>query len=248
MLQFLEGLTDRQAADAVRGRLDWKYALGLELTDSGFHYSILSEFRARLLAGSQEQKLLDTLLQACQARGWLKARGRQRTDSTHIIAAVRHMNRLELVGETLRFALERLALSDPEWLRRQIQPGWAERYSRRFENYRLPKEQAERDRLAEQIGRDGFQLLKAIAEPTTPAELRELDCIRILQQIWEQQFSREPSSASAETRVRLRTNQELPAGAAIVYSPYDPEARYSTKRQIEWLGYKAHLTETCDDD
>src|SRR5450759_4887652 len=133
VLQFVEGLTDRQAADAVRGRIEWKYALGLELTDPGFDYSILSEFRARLLAGGAEERLLTTLLNLFRERGLLKAGGRQRTDSTHVLAAIRHLNRLELVGETMRYALNELAQSVPNWLTELTPADWYERYGRRFE-------------------------------------------------------------------------------------------------------------------
>jgi transposase len=108
VMQFAEDLSDRRAADAVRARIDWKYALGLELDDPGFDFSVLCEFRARLTAGGAERLLLDEMLEACKARGLLKARGRQRTDSTHVLAAARDLNRLELVGETLRAALERV--------------------------------------------------------------------------------------------------------------------------------------------
>jgi transposase len=104
-MQVAEGLTDRQAADAVRGRLDWQYALGLALTDAGFDYSVLREFRERLLMGQKEQALLDGLLGVLQQRGLLQARGRQRTDSTQVLAAMRTLNRLEGVGETMRQAL-----------------------------------------------------------------------------------------------------------------------------------------------
>src|SRR4051795_5150162 len=89
VLQFRENLSDRQAADAVRARIDWKYLLGLELTDPGFDFSVLSEFRARLLAGDAEERLLERLLARCQALGLLKGRGRQRTDATHVLASVR---------------------------------------------------------------------------------------------------------------------------------------------------------------
>src|SRR5947199_5530204 len=88
VMQFVENLSDRQAADAVRGRIDWKYALSLELTDPGFDASVLSEFRGRLVAGGAEQTLLDTMLARFKERGLLKARGRQRTDSTHVLAAI----------------------------------------------------------------------------------------------------------------------------------------------------------------
>jgi transposase len=101
ILQFRENLPDRQAAEAVRARIDWKYLLGLELDDPGFDHSVLCEFRARLLEGGAEERLLHKLLDACRARGLLKARGRQRTDATHVLASIRVLNRLELVGETM---------------------------------------------------------------------------------------------------------------------------------------------------
>jgi transposase len=120
VMQFAEGLADRQAADAVRSRIDWKYALGLELTDPGFNYSVLSEFRTRLIAGGVEHLLLETMLTYLQERDLLKGRGTQRTDSTHILAAIRTLNRLELVDETMRFALNHLAAVAPAWLQTHL--------------------------------------------------------------------------------------------------------------------------------
>ena len=108
ILQFLEGLSDRQAAHAVRSRIDGKYLLGLELTDAGFDWSVLSEFRARLIAGHAEMRMFETLLSLCRERGWLKARGRQRRDSTHVLSTARALNRLELVVETVRMACRTL--------------------------------------------------------------------------------------------------------------------------------------------
>ncbi len=138
VFQFAEDLSDRQAADAVRGRIDWKYALSLDLVDPGFDASVLSEFRTRLLAGGVGELLLDTLLAAFRQRGLLKARGRQRTDSTHVLAAVRALNRLELVAETMRHALEVLAAVAPAWLRGHAAAEWGARYGRRAEEGRLP--------------------------------------------------------------------------------------------------------------
>src|SRR5213592_3330026 len=120
IMQFRENLADRQAAEAVRARIDWKYLLGLELDDPGFDHSVLCEFRARLLEGGAEERLLSKVLDACRARGLLKARGRQRTDSTRVLASIRALNRLELVGETLRAALNELATVAPGWLRRVV--------------------------------------------------------------------------------------------------------------------------------
>ena len=116
-MQFAEKLPDRQAADAVRARLDWKYALGLELEDQGFDFSVLSEFRSRLIAGNAQYLLFDTLLDHFKQRGLLKAGGRQRTDATHVLAKVRALNRVLCVGETFRAPLNTLALVAPAWLR-----------------------------------------------------------------------------------------------------------------------------------
>src|SRR5947209_2150769 len=135
VLQFVEGLSDRQAAEAVRSRIDWKYALGLELTHPGFDFSVLSEFRGRLLEGGAESLLLDALLTQLQEIEVLKKRGRQRTDSTHVLAAVRVLNRLERVGETLSCALNCLAVVAPAWLRALAPAEWYVRYRERVETY-----------------------------------------------------------------------------------------------------------------
>jgi transposase len=162
ILQFAANLSDRQAAEAVRGRIDWKYALGLELADPGFDYSVLCKFRARLLAGQEEGQLLEALLEACKEQGLLKARGRAHTDSTHVLAAVRALNRLESVTETLRAALNDVAEAAPEWLKSWVPVGWFERYATRAEETRLPQGLAARQAYAEQVGVDGHHLLDAV--------------------------------------------------------------------------------------
>src|SRR5262249_1778550 len=122
ILQFHENLSERQAAEAVRARIDWKYVLSLDLTDAGCDFSVLREFRARLGKGGAEEVLLEKLLECCRVLGLVKARQQQRTDSTHVLAAVRLMNRIELVGETLRAALNDLAVHAPDWLRTVAPP------------------------------------------------------------------------------------------------------------------------------
>ncbi|MFD0345825.1 transposase [Kitasatospora aburaviensis] len=128
VLQFAEGLSDRQAADAVRGRIDWKYALNLELTDPGFDYSVLSEFRDRLVAGQAEELIMEALLERCHLVGLLKSGGRQRTDSTHVRSAARELNRLELAAEAMRCTLNALAIAAPDWLSAHIDQDWIDRY------------------------------------------------------------------------------------------------------------------------
>ena len=109
VMQYMENLSDRQAADAVRARIDWKYVLALDLDDPGFDSTVLCEFRRRLVQGSAETLLLDRLLDRLREEDLIRERGRQRTDSTHVMAALREMTRLELLGETLRAALNELA-------------------------------------------------------------------------------------------------------------------------------------------
>src|SRR6516162_4989410 len=190
IMQFRENLADRQAAEAVRARIDWKYLLSLELTDTGFDFSVLSEFRDRLLAGSAEAVLLDKLLERCRALGLLKARGQQRTDSTHVLAAIRVMNRLELVAETLRATLNALATVAPDWLQGLAPLAWYERYGRRIEDTRLPREQAQRDASAQTVGEDGFYLLDALDAPEAPKGLRELPMLATLRQTWQRHYER----------------------------------------------------------
>ena len=178
VLQFMEALTDRQAADAVRTRIDWKYLLGLPLTDGGFRrrkhlrHIVLSEFRTRLLDHGAERRLFEAVLEAALARDLVKARGRQRTDSTHVLAAVHSMTRTEAVTETLRHALNGVASAAPEWLLTHTTPEWADRYGPRASDlgrgwpYRLPKSEAKRRAYVEQVGADGAALLDAIPRQT----------------------------------------------------------------------------------
>ncbi len=244
IMQFAEGLSDEQAADAVRARIDWKYALALDLTDPGFHSSVLCEFRKRLISGHAELLLFETMLTLFREQGLIKAKGRQRTDATHVLAAIQVLNRLECVGETLRHALNTLAAAAPEWLLSWVPSNWFDRYSRRFAEYRLPAEKAARYALAAQIGADGRQLLQRIYDPTPPSWLHQLPAVQILRQVWVQQFH---AAADGDT-IRWRTAEDLPMAALLISSPYDPEARYRKKRETEWTGYKVHLTETCDAD
>jgi transposase len=241
VMQFVENLTDRQAADAVRGRIDWKYALGLELSDPGFHYSVLSEFRQRLVTGDAERILLEALLERCAAKGLLGGKKRQRTDSTHVLAAIRSLTLLELVGETMRRVLNEIAREAPEWLQDQLQPEWIKRYGRRFDSSRLPRTQEKRQALAETIGRDGLALLAAIYDDPAPVAVRELSIVESMRRIWIQHYY----CVEDEVHWRTKKNWGQPPAGRMIASVDDPEARYCVKRSTEWTGYKVHLTETC---
>ncbi|MDQ2763760.1 MAG: transposase [Pseudomonadota bacterium] len=216
LMQFREGLSDRQAAEAVRSRIDWTYLLA---------------------------RVLDTAREG----GLLKARGRQRTDSTHVLAAIRTLNRLELVGETLRAALNAVAVVAPDWLRGVAPLDWHERYDRRVEDMRLPETGPKRDAYFVQVGADGFLLLDALDAAGAPPDAAALPEIAVLRQVWARHFERTEGGpdGSAPQDVQLRPVQALGPGERIE-SPYDIDARFRTKSDMSWTGYMAHVTETCD--
>jgi transposase len=241
IMQFMEELSDREAADAVRGRIDWKYALGLELTDPGFDATVLCEFRKRLVEGGAEQLLLDAMLTLFKERGWLKEGQRQRTDSTHVLAKVRAINRLLCVGEAMRFALNSLADAAPDWLLAHCEEEWLYRYGHRIEEGRLPKSQAKRQEVAEVIGRDGSSLLTELFDPASPTWLSKLPAVELLRQIWVQNYYWQ------DDELHWRDQNNIPPASIFINSPYDPEARLGKKRSTLWTGYKVHLSETCEE-
>lgn len=245
VVQFAENLSDRQAADAVRGRIDLKYALSLELPDPGFDASVLSEFRARLVEGEAEMLPFELLLERFRRMGLVKGRGKQRIDSTHVLAAVRCLNRLELAGESLRLALGALARAAPEWIAANVPPEWVRRYSQPFSNRNLPRGKEKREDEARIIGADGFELLGAVCASQAPDWLRSIPEIETLRQVWLQNYVR----TGEEVRWRHSKTEGLPPVSLRIDTPVDPESRTAIKSSgaVRWLGYKAHFTETCDD-
>jgi transposase len=221
MMQCAEGLSDAQAADAVRARIDWQYAVALALTDPGVDASVLSECRPRLITGHAELLLFETRLTLLRAQGLLNAKGRQRTDSPHVLAALQPLNRLECVGVTLRHALNVLATAAPPWRQAWVPALWFDRSSQRFAAYRLPPERPARSALAAPIGPAGRQVLGAISDPATPVWLRELPAIQTLRQVGLPQCYALPPDQPR----RWRRAEDLPPAPGLISAPYDPEAR-----------------------
>jgi transposase len=245
VLQFAGNLTDRQAADAVRGRLDWKYCLGLALEDEGFNFSVLSEFRDRVVAAGLEREIFDRLLARLKELGLVKAGGRQRTDATHVLGRIRQLNRLELAGETVRAALEALAAAVPDWLATVIDASWQQTYGQRIDQIRLPASEAQRAALAVAYGQDGYRLLEAVRAPGAPAWARELPAVQVLRRVWIQHYYRVIDEHGEQVTRREAREHGLPPGRLMIISPYDTAARYGEKRGKGWGGYKVHLSETC---
>jgi transposase len=250
VLQRAENLADRPAAEAVRTRIDWQYLLGLPLDDPGFDHTVLAEFRGRVAEGGLELVALDALLARLAAGGLVKAGGKQRTDSTHVVAAVAALNRLELAGESVRAALEALTAACPDWVAQRIcVPDFARRYGTPMTSWRPPQSEARREELAIAYARDGYALLEAVYDSSSPGWLRELPATDVLRRVLLQNYTRAITDGKEVIKRREKEPEGdgLPPGHARIASPYDTDARWGVKREEFWLGYKLHVTETCDD-
>jgi transposase len=251
VLQRAENLPDRAAAEAVRTRIDWQYLLGLPLDDPGFDPTVLVEFRARVADAGLELVALDALVERLAADGLVKAGGKQRTDSTHVIAAVAALNRLELAGESVRAALEALTAAHPAWVAQRVcVSDFARRYGTPMTSWRPPASQARRDELAIAYARDGYALVEAVYDSSSPAWLREVPALDVLRRVLVQNYTRVIGEDGREVIKRREKEPEgdgLPPGHIRIASPYDLDARWGVKREEFWLGYKLHVTETCDD-
>ncbi|KUM96020.1 transposase [Streptomyces yokosukanensis] len=242
VLQFLMELSDRQAAEAVRCRIDFKYALGMELDDPGFHHSVLTDFRERLAEDGRVDRLLDFVLERIKAAGLVAERGRQRTDSTHILSAVRDLTRLELVTEAMRAALEELARQVPQELVGLVTEEWGTRYGRAA---RLGKNPTRPKTRIKNTGDDVYLLLRYVR--TYLRTQWQGPQIQALRQVFLQNYW-----IDERARVRWREPGDgeagLPPSSIAIVSPYDLTARYSRRNDTRWKGYLAHVTETCDND
>lgn len=235
VFQFLEKVPDRRAAEMVVSRLDWKYALHLPLSYTGFHFTDLHAFRARLREHHEERRLFEEVLRKLQELGFLQKRGTMRTDSTHVLGVVQRLSQLELVRETLRVALQAVRKVATAWVEQALPPSFCEAYEMPTKEYGL-EEETVRTQLA-QAGRDGHWFLEQV-DQSAPELARGLGEVGVLRTVLAQQFPQGPTEPPAKR----------PSGRGVIESPHETEARRATKRGQSWIGYKVQVTETCDAD
>ncbi|MFB7476846.1 transposase [Kitasatospora sp. NPDC056184] len=239
VLQFLLGLSDRDATEAVRCRIDFKYLLRLDLDDPGFHHSVLTDFRDRLLQDGRADRLLDLALARLKEAGLVRERTTRRTDSTHVLATVRDLTRLELVTEAVRAALEELARTAGHALDDLVGEDWGRRYGRPVRLGKTPTRPRTR---INNTGQDARHLREHLSR--NHPSLLGMPQVQVLRQILVQNYYWDRAG-----RLRWRDDDDhsgLPSSAHRIVSPYDPTARYARRGQVtRWTGFLAHMTETC---
>ncbi|MFD5631112.1 transposase [Streptomyces sp. NPDC127072] len=244
VLQFLLGLSDRQAAEAVRCRIDFKYAMAMELDDPDFHHSVLADFRDRLAEDGRVDRLLDLALARLKETGLVRERTTQRTDSTHVLAAVRDLTRLELLTEAVRAALEEVAGMSPHLLDELVDEEWGRRYGRPV---RLGKNPTKPTTRILATRNDAVRLLKHLYRHGAGRTFRPR--VQALRQIMMQNCHRDQAGRLRWLTAEKEGGPGLPPSSRAVVSPYDTSARYARHGHIiSWKGFAAHLTETCAPD
>ena len=235
LFQLMEKLPDRAAASAARLRIDWKYALHVPLDWLGFHFTNLNHFRQRLVEHEAEYRVFDKLLQKLVALGFVRQRGKQRTDSMSVLGLLAKLSRLELVWETLRVALKAIQAQSPSWLEQTAPEAFLALYLVERHDYDLTGLQIAA--ALRQCGADGLWLLQHLTR--APQPLPELAEVQILRAVWAQQFEADADGTYHGPRTPLE-------GHGLIQSPHEPEARYREKRGRGWQGYVAQISETAE--
>jgi hypothetical protein len=235
IFQFLERVPDRQAAELVKYHLGWKLALNLDLNFKGIHHTTLSYFRDRLLANGKADLAMRIIGEGLQAAGFIKQRGKQRLDSTHIVGAVARLSALECVRESLALALEELK---PKLVGQRRAEFWDLLWERYVESKLDYKSSEETLRAKQrQAGQDCLQLLQWL-EPC-PTELREGKQVALLREVFAQQYVMAGPGKVEPVKVHA---------TGVVQNPHDPQAEWSAKgkgkHKKEWVGYKVQVAES----
>ena len=233
IFQFLEDLPDREAARQVAVRLDWKYALHLPVGYQGFDFSCLSYFRRRLVEHEASRLVFEAVLTRVRVLGFLRKRGKQRTDALAVVGAVRELSQLELVWEALRLALRALGTAAPDWVEQTVPTAFRTQYLERRSDYRLSAEERQTELV--RVGEDAAWLLDQLAASARPA-LSQLAAVATLATIWEQRYER----VDGQVRWRATTVD----ATELIVTPHDPGVRAGQKRGRTWRGDKVHITET----
>ena len=242
LLQYLEGVPDRQAVDLLHYHAGWNFALNRQVGDELFHPTTLVNFRQRLLDHDLSTIGFALVLEELMAAGLVARSSRQRLDSTQMFGRVSRMSRLDCVRESLRLALTELAEQIPEAARPECWPSLWERYVDSQADYRAPLETLAR-KLVE-AGADARQLLDWLASPPAQ-EWAPGKQAALLARVFAEQFAVRAGTGAPQPK----TKEEI--SSARVQNPHDPDATYAAKgkgeQKKEHVGYKVQVAETVSE-
>jgi transposase len=204
---------------------------------TGIHHSDRCNFRKRRIEHERDWVVFDRLVAYLRERGYIKGRGKQRTDATKILGLVTRLSRLELVWETIRVALGALVGADASWVRKYVPVSFVDTYSQRRWDFRVAKAKIQQ-RMGE-AGQEGYWLVEQV-EGHGSDELKALAEIEQLRRVLEEQFTR-----GEDGKTTPRPRQQ--AKGDVITTPHDPDVRYGYKGGQGWVGYKLHVTETADE-
>lgn len=190
VFQYLENLSDTQAAEAVISRVDWKYALHLPLISLGFDQNELDEYHRKLLADPTVLHYLNGLLEKVQNLYESSPKDTKKADTASMLDTVHTLNRLSQMVRAMRLALEELATYHPDWLKKTVLPHWFQRYTRSGPDEKAPGTPEKREAFALAVGEDGFFLLDALMSDGAPKEALELPEVEYFRHVWSRQFMR----------------------------------------------------------
>ena len=239
IMQFLERLPDRAAADNLRFRLDWKIAFSLPIEFEGIHPTTLVYFRDRLEENEKASIVFDKILEHLKETGLVKKNKKQRIDSTHIIGNVRELSRIELLHETLRLFVRKSFkhFTNPNENILNLNAYYSEKISvKGISN-------AQKDKMISEAGLAMKSFIIYADLPTTNQIIHDEESFNTLKTVFEQNFTDSDNSLENEPKLK-----KIATGKGHICSPHDTDARYANKGGKGWSGYKAQIVETINED
>jgi transposase len=236
ILQYTEGVSDREAVELLGYHAGWAFALNRTLGQETFHPTVLVNFRQRLIEHQQSALAFSAVLDGLVAEGLVDPRSKQRLDSTQMMGLLSRMSRLECVRETLRLTLQELESTSAQFGRPAFWNELWERYVQSKLDYRTQASQLKLK--MEQAGADAVRLMEWAGQLSDPA-IGQGQQVQLLQRVFAENFEFKAQKA-------LQQREAQPPGA--VHNPHEPEAHWAAKgvgkARKEHTGYKVQVAET----
>ncbi len=236
ILQYTEGVSDREAVELLGCHAGWAFALNRTLGQKTFHPTVLVNFRQRLIEHQHSALAFSAILDGLVAEGLVDPRSQQRLDSTQMMGLLSKMSRLECMRETLRLALEELEETSAKFAPPAFWDELSERYLQSKVDYRTPISVLKLK--MDQAGGDAVRLLEWVGQ-LSDRTISQGKQVQLLERVWNENFQLQADQT-------LQQREAQPPGA--VHNPHEPEAQWAAKgtgkRKKEHTGYKIQVAET----